>query len=210
MRWRMACPEGLPDGEHVAAVCAPAGGFLAAMESGDGPLLLAAVACATHSVPSAGADPGTIRRAIRLGDGEPAEVDPGRLGEARAAIQRWLAERRAASAAGAEAVSPVRRKIARRISAIIARAAAHRRPALSLLALEARAGSRAALGVGGERELAALLDIPMPDEAWLAAVAAFAGPRTRGAHGAEGAEGAHGAEAAEGEVKVVAILLLQA
>lgn len=202
-RWRAASPGATDDGELVAAVHAPGPGFLAALESPDGALLLAATGSPGGGVPSASTDPSAIARAVRLAEGIPAQVNVVQLGEARAAIVHWVAERRAAVAAGAEAVSPIRRKIARRIGDIVARAAAHRRPLLASLAAEARAASRTSLGTGGEQELRGLLEAPLPDEAWLEAVAAFASARQRTVAPEAGI-------APEEDAKVVALLLLQA
>lgn len=179
-RWRTACPEGPAGGGLVAAVHATDTGFLAALESADGPLLLAAIGSGSAVASPANSDSASIARAVRLAEGAPAVADCVQLRDAHLAIQRWLAERRAASAAGAEAISPVRRKLARTINGIVARAGPHRRPVVAALAAEARAASIASLGIGGEQELAQLLEARMPDETRLRALGAFAAGRRRG------------------------------
>ncbi|HUF26500.1 MAG TPA: DEAD/DEAH box helicase [Gemmatimonadaceae bacterium] len=103
-------------------------------------------------------------------------------------VERWLAFRRAAEAAELHLVrgASARRRVLRRVAAIVARAPSHVRPRLVPLAVEARRAASLELGAGGERVLSELADAEMPDEGWLRAVASFGtaqggeGPRTGG------------------------------
>jgi len=89
--------------------------------------------------------------------------------------QRWIERHRAALATGAALTlhAPARRSALRRISTITAHAPLHRRPALAALAAGARRAVTVPCGAGAESVLGEIARAPMPDEAWLRALAAF-------------------------------------
>ncbi|HWG54281.1 MAG TPA: DEAD/DEAH box helicase [Gemmatimonadaceae bacterium] len=157
------------------------------------------------------ADPAMVLRALLELDGgdaaapvnaayiaEPANADhvtvpPDVIERAVATAQRWIERHRAALATGASLTlhAPARRSALRRISIITARAPLHRRPELAALAAGARRAVSVPCGVGAEAVLGEIARAPMPDEAWLRALAAFGD--AHGARGAEDAESAAGA-----------------
>ncbi|HET7374384.1 MAG TPA: C-terminal helicase domain-containing protein, partial [Gemmatimonadaceae bacterium] len=130
----------------------------------------------------------TIVRAIELARGTELPLREAAAGAAVSAIERWLAQRRAASAIHLDAAagSRARRAALTRVARALARVPRHRRSALAPLAAAARQAVTATLAEGAERILDTLVAADLPDEAWLRSVAAFAelnarGPADRGA-----------------------------
>jgi hypothetical protein len=94
--------------------------------------------------------------------------------DAIARAERWLARRRGAEASGALAWRGASRRIAlRRIAGLSARAPHHRRALLAPLTMVARRVVTAPYALGAERVLDELASAPLPDEAWLRALASF-------------------------------------
>ena len=102
-------------------------------------------------------------------------VPPDAIEGALQTAQRWIERHRAALATGATLAlhAPARRSALRRISTITARAPLHRRPELAALAAGARRAVTVPCGLGAESVLGEIARAPMPDEAWLRALAAF-------------------------------------
>jgi hypothetical protein len=100
---------------------------------------------------------------------------PGVIECALQTAQRWIERHRAALATGATLTlhAPARRSALRRISTITAHAPLHRRPELAALAAGARRAVTVPCGAGAESVLGEIARAPMPDEAWLRALAAF-------------------------------------
>jgi hypothetical protein len=89
-------------------------------------------------------------------------------------VERWLAQRGGARAGGALAWRGTSRRIAlRRIAALAAHAPHHRRALLAPLAVVARRVVTAPYALGAERVLDEIAGAPLPDEAWLRALASF-------------------------------------
>ncbi|MGH7626394.1 MAG: helicase-related protein [Gemmatimonadaceae bacterium] len=150
------------------------------------------------------ADPAVVLHALlELGgddaaapaNADPVTVPPDAIEHAIATAQRWIERHHAALATGATLTlhAPARRSALRRISIITARAPLHRRPELAALAPGARRAVSVPCGVGAEAVLGEIARAPMPDEAWLRALAAFGD--AHGARAPEDAEGAAGARA---------------
>ena len=174
----------------IAAVCADKSGFLGAVETDDGAVLIAGLG------ETIGTHPDLVARAVRLAEGADCEVDPADLASARTAIAAWSANQRAASSAGAGASEPLRRRMLARIACIAQSAPAHRRSMVAQLAAAARSAVSAPMGAGAERRLAELAAATMPDEDWLAATAAFR-------------EGSGGRARNEAEQRIIGLLLFQ-
>jgi hypothetical protein len=112
--------------------------------------------------------------ALALLDGGDAALDERVRAEAVARAERWLARRRGAEASGALAWRGASRRIAlRRIAGLSARAPLHRRALLAPLTMVARRVVTAPYALGAERVLDELASAPLPDEAWLRALASF-------------------------------------
>ena len=166
-RWRQRECIDPGDGEAIAAVRAAERGFIAALTSVDGPVLVAGLR------ETVSADPALVARAIGMAEGADCTFAASDVRAARERIACWLASRHAADTAGAGADEPLRRRIAARIAVIARRMPVHRRPALATVAARARRAASLPLGAGEERRLSALAHAALPDEEWLAAVAAF-------------------------------------
>lgn len=112
--------------------------------------------------------------AISLVAGGDAALDERVRADAIAGAERWLGRRQGAEASGALAWRGTSRRIAlRRIAGLSARAPHHRRAILAPLAMAARRVVTAPYGLGAERVLDELANAPLPDEAWLRALASF-------------------------------------
>jgi hypothetical protein len=127
----------------------------------------------------------TILRAIEIARGVELSLPEAATAAAVSAIDRWLAERRAASAIHLEAAagSRARRAALTRVARALSRVPRHRRSALAPLAAAARHAVTATLAEGAERILDTLVAADLPDEAWLRSVAAFAELNARGPAG---------------------------
>jgi hypothetical protein len=112
--------------------------------------------------------------AIALTSGADAALDERVRENAIAHAERWLARRQGAEASGALAWRGASRRIAlRRIAALSSRAPHHRRALLAPLTMAARRVVTAPYALGAERVLDELASAPLPDEAWLRALASF-------------------------------------
>jgi superfamily II DNA or RNA helicase len=111
---------------------------------------------------------------LALVAGGDAALDERVCSEGVARAERWLARRRGAEASGALAWRGASRRIAlRRIAGLSARAPHHRRALLAPLTMVARRVVTAPYALGAERVLDELASAPLPDEAWLRALASF-------------------------------------
>lgn len=119
-------------------------------------------------------DASIVLEAITLVAGADAVLDERVRADAVAAADRWLARRQGAEASGALAWRGTSRRIAlRRIAGLSARAPHHRRALLAPLTMAARRVVTAPYALGAERVLDELASAPLPDEAWLRALASF-------------------------------------
>ncbi|MEP7064910.1 MAG: DEAD/DEAH box helicase [Gemmatimonadota bacterium] len=119
-------------------------------------------------------DPRVVLEAIALTSGSDAALDERVRADAVARAERWLARRQGAEASGALAWRGASRRIAlRRIAGLSARAPHHRRALLAPLTMIARRVVTAPYALGAERVLDELASAPLPDEAWLRALASF-------------------------------------
>jgi hypothetical protein len=146
----------------LAALTDPAGRVaIVATRNGaiaDDPRTVLGVATELEALPAAAPDECAARRECRR-------------------LERW-AEARSADRTVAGPISiegAARRATLRRLAAIVARTPIARRQETASLAAEARRIAGSAIGTGGELILGQLVAAPMPDDAWLRAIAAFAG-----------------------------------
>ncbi|HTA72654.1 MAG TPA: SNF2-related protein [Gemmatimonadaceae bacterium] len=159
-RWAAAdVPSGC-----IGSVHAERSGFLAAVRVDAETLLVADLGSGITD------DPDDLLRAIGLAEHEATVTDGGERETAERAVLAW-GERRGATRDIHDLGS---RHVARRIAGIVSKAHAHRRPMLAEMAARARRAATLPLGVGAVRALGALAEAEMDDEAWLAAIAAFA------------------------------------
>ena len=166
-RWRRGHSTELGDAAAVGAVQAPEHGFIAAIMTADGPVLMAGLRDVITT------DPAVVAEAVGMAEGADCAFDPDDVAVASAHIAAWFASRRAAATAGAGASEPLRRRIIGRIADIARRTPVHRRPILATAAASARAVAAVPMGAGAERQLAQLATSELSDEEWLAAVVAF-------------------------------------
>ncbi len=119
-------------------------------------------------------DAGVVLDAIRLVTGPDAALSDHVRGDAIARAERWLAHRMGAQASGALAWRGTSRRIAlRRIAGLSSRTPQHRRALIAPLTMVARRVVTAPYALGVERVLDELASAPLPDEAWLRALASF-------------------------------------
>jgi len=169
-RWRTDKDSELPDSTLAAAVRSTVNGWIALAEHEN---RVSLVVCRNGVMIESADD----RVALLAGaDREDIPPEAPALAEARGMLGTWLRHRRAREDA-AISIAPGARsgtRLLRRIGTIASRAPAHRRGAMSLLALQARSAVLAPRGIAGERVLAELADSGLTDEAWLRAIGAFA------------------------------------
>ena len=192
-RWRedgeMAsiAPGGSPHGHSanaetplaIACVAASRSVVLALAVDGSRPVLAAAFGDAELSE-----DASNVLDAMAAVIGGDAVHDERMRANAVSRAERWLARRRGAEASGALAWRGASRRIAlRRIAGLSARIPHHRRALLAPLTMVARQVVSAPYALGAERVLDELASAPLPDEAWLRALASFGAM-----HGARAAE----------------------
>ncbi|HEV7704946.1 MAG TPA: DEAD/DEAH box helicase [Gemmatimonadaceae bacterium] len=158
-----ACPP------LVACVAAPRSVVLALALCGARPILAAALDHAELTE-----DARIVLAAIELAWGHDAALADSARTDALARAERWLARRTGARAAGALAWRSSSRRIAlRRIATLSARAPHHKRALIAPLAMVARRVVTAPYALGAERVLDEIASAPLPDEAWLRALASF-------------------------------------
>ena len=206
--WRQDAREGLAQSEgpsgsrdrsgevrdtiSVACVVAPRNVVLALAMDGARPVLAAAVDGAELAENAS-----VVLEAMELVSGADAALDGRVREEGIARAERWLARRAGAQAGGALAWRGVsRRKALRRIAALAARAPHHRRALLAPLTMAARRAVTAPYALGAERVLDEIASAPLPDEAWLRALASFGAM-----HGARGD--------VHGDARLVALIVAQ-
>ena len=154
---------------HIACVAAPRSAVLALALCNARPVLAAALDRAELAV-----DARVVLAAIELVSGCDAALDESTRADAIARAERWLARRSGSRAAGALAWRGSSRRVAlRRIAALSARAPHHKRALIAPLAMVARRVVTAPYALGAERVLDELASAPLPDEAWLRALASF-------------------------------------
>jgi hypothetical protein len=192
-----AAPSGAEVPCLVAAVSSSERGFVAALSDRGTSLLLASLGGALSTVPS------VVARAVEQASGANRPLDERALDAALRAIEAWAARRAASALSGVDgsAVARARRHVLSRITSAASRAPRHLRSVLGPLAADARRAALMPLGEGAERILAELAAAPLPDEAWLRAVAAFGAVHAR----RPSDESVHGAAGCA----LVALLLLQ-
>jgi len=163
------CP---PDHEApltVACVAASKHAVLALAIDDTQPVLAAAAGGAELAE-----DSRVVLEAMAFASGGDAALDERVRTEAVACAERWLARRQGAEASGALAWRGASRRIAlRRIAGLSARAPHHKRALLAPLTMVARRVVTAPYALGAERVLDELASAPLPDEAWLRALASF-------------------------------------
>ncbi|HEY2896646.1 MAG TPA: DEAD/DEAH box helicase [Gemmatimonadaceae bacterium] len=153
----------------MACLAATRHAVLALAVDRSGPVLAAAVDNAELAE-----DAHVVLDAMALADGGDAVLDEGVRADAVARAERWLARRGGAEASGALAWRGASRRIAlRRIAGLSARTPHHRRALLAPLTMAARRAVSAPYALGAERVLDELASAPLPDEAWLRALASF-------------------------------------
>jgi hypothetical protein len=158
---------------------------------GDRAMLAAALGDAELSEESS-----VVLAAIELLGGADAVLDERARGAAIVRAERWVARVAGARAGGALAWRGASRRVAlRRIAGLATHAPLHRRALIAPLAVVARRIVTAPYALGAERVLDELASAPLPDEAWLRALASFGAM-----HGAEERE-------VRGEVRLVAVVI---
>ncbi|MDQ2768192.1 MAG: DEAD/DEAH box helicase [Gemmatimonadota bacterium] len=154
---------------NTACVAAPRAAVLALAVCGANPVLAAALDHAELTE-----DARTVLAAIELVSGCDAALGDAARMDGVARAERWLARRTGGRAAGTLAWRGSSRRIAlRRIAALAARAPHHQRSLIAPLAMVARRVVSAPYALGAERVLDELASAPLPDEAWLRALASF-------------------------------------
>jgi len=171
----------------VAAARAAIDGWIAAVEVGGEPQLVAARVAAEPTT-----EPAVVLEVARAAEGPECPAAPSRVERAMRELYAYLDASRAAEDAGVTAIGSRARAIASsRIAALAAAAPPHRRPAVSQLAVAARRSVAASRSAGAERLLAALVAPRVGDveagaaEAWLERVIEVAGSRAPDADVAE-------------------------
>ena len=136
-----------------------------------------------------------VLAAMGLVSGADAALDDRVRTSAVSRAERWLATRAGAQAGAALAWRGTSRRLAlRRIAGLASRAPHHRRALLAPLAMAARRVVSAPYALGAERVLDELASAPLPDEAWLRALASFGAM-----HGAR--------ESESGEATLLAVII---
>lgn len=153
----------------IACVAAPRAAVLALAMCGARPVLAAAL-----DGEDLAEDARVVLAAIELVSGCDAALDDRVRASAVERAERWLARRTGSRAAGTLAWRGSSRRIAlRRLAALSARAPHHTRALIAPLAMVARRVVTAPYALGAERVLDELASAPLPDEAWLRALASF-------------------------------------
>ncbi len=175
----------------MACVAAPRNAVLALATDGGRAVLAAALDTAELSENSS-----VVLEALELLGGADAVLDERVRRGAIVRAERWIARMAGAQAGGALAWRGASRRIAlRRIAGLATHAPLHRRALIAPLAVMARRVVTAPYSLGAERVLDELASAPLPDEAWLRALASFGAM-----HGAEERE-------TREEVRVVAMVV---
>ncbi len=191
--WRDERGEGRADARDaltIACVVAPRHAVLALALDGTRAVLAAAL-----DGDELTENASVVLGAIELVAGADAALDDRVRASGIARAERWLARRAGAQAGGALAWRGASRRIAlRRIAGLASRAPHHRRALLAPLAMAARRVVSTPYALGAERVLDELASAPLPDEAWLRALAAFGAM-----HGAREGEGT--------EARLVAVIV---
>ncbi|HUF29628.1 MAG TPA: DEAD/DEAH box helicase [Gemmatimonadaceae bacterium] len=187
--WRAPDGSELPPGAPVAAVASGCDrtGSLAAVRDFTGAVILAVtIDGVTSDDPRALLDMAerinlvaVWQRDARTSLECPNEPFEGLVSHERERIERWCRARAADYAAGGtiSIVGVGRRRALRRLAAILARTPLSRRHEIAAVAARARQVANTTIGAAGEVVLGELAAAPMPDDAWLRAVAAFAEAR---------------------------------
>jgi Helicase conserved C-terminal domain len=165
------------DGVLVGAVRRPRAGFLALVERGGRPELVAGLDGRISDAPA------HVLEALVMAGGPEAPIDAAGAARAVAALGGWL-ESRSSSAVldfAAGSVARMRRRVLHRIDMITTRSPRHLRSRFVPLARDARRVATATFAAGAERVLEELADARMSDEAWLRAVGTFAELNARAA-----------------------------
>jgi hypothetical protein len=102
---------------------------------------------------------------------EPVTPDAARVAHAVAAIEHWLASRRAVTDLGDDSAS--RRLVLARLTQTIARAPRHRRAEMVARAQRARRRLASLSGMAAERIMTAMVKSPADDEGWLQSLDTF-------------------------------------
>jgi superfamily II DNA or RNA helicase len=175
-RWMRPTPKSTDPAPAVAAVVAPATGFIAAVDWGEGPAVVADVGSGISSafdvvLPA-------VREAHGAAGGAPDELVQSTL----ARLAGWCDDRASMKPFDGTdtAQALARRRLIRRIDAIASRSPRYLRSRYAPMAREARRAATATFGAGAEEVLAELAEARMPDEAWLNAVRTFASLHSRG------------------------------
>jgi hypothetical protein len=165
---RACAPEGGSE-MTVACVAAPRTAVLALVIDGAQAILAAAMDGAELTENAS-----VVLGAIELVAGADAALDDRVRTDGISRAESWLARRAGAQAGETLAWRGASRRIAlRRIAGLAARAPHHRRALLAPLAMAARRVVTAPYALGAERVLDELASAPLPDEAWLRALASF-------------------------------------
>ena len=153
----------------IACVAAPRSAVLALAFCDGRPILAAAIDRRDLTE-----DPLIVLAVTDLLSGHDTALDDEARTDAIARAERWLACRSGGRAAGAIAWRGSSRRVAlRRIAALSAHAPHHKRALIAPLAMVARRVVSAPYALGAERVLDELASAPLPDEAWLRALASF-------------------------------------
>ncbi|HKR08864.1 MAG TPA: DEAD/DEAH box helicase, partial [Gemmatimonadaceae bacterium] len=174
--WRSNFSPAADSVVHVGIAEAGSDGFIAAVSTNGAPQLIAGI-------------DGRVSMAIddlialcTRKDFSRAAADPEEISATLEIIQRWITSQRAAKTAGViTSTARDRRRIGARIDSLIESAPPHLRNSRISLATRARKVVTAPQCSAVEKDLRALLDADLPDDEWLAAIAAL---ETRQAHSA--------------------------
>lgn len=185
------------DSIHVAAVASDRNAFLALCAIHGRFLLLTSGSCGMSD------DPAELLETLVDAEG-PAVAPHGEMIEPtlRSVEAYFRANLTVGAAAGMTAVAVARRAALRRISATIERARPHTRARLVRLGAAARRAVLGRMNSAAESELAQLVSVEMPDEAWLLAAAGSDDSARVSASPSESAE-------SDDHPRIVALLLLQ-
>ena len=157
----------------LAAVYAPAPGFLALLDEDCGPLLVADVGDGPTL------DASSVATAVRSLANAACATDERETTEAIARLTAWWDERRGRKSVGLHtpAGARLRARLSARMDALLAGAARHERARIAPLVSRARLALRAPLAASSERALAVRARAHLVDEEWLRGIIAILSSR---------------------------------
>ncbi len=166
---RWSAPSVQDSAPLYSGILAPSPGFLAAVRVADIVRLIGSFGDAVTE------DSSVLAALATLAAGEACAIPEGLMDATVASIEGWLARNTVVDILGLSrpAAHQTRRRILRKIAAVVGASAAHLRPALVEVAARASLAASAIMSAAEETELERLADADMPAKTWLSSVAAL-------------------------------------